>query len=485
MIQISDAEKAKWESGRYKKTLMISFPDMQLSIMEGGIYGESVTLKESLFDGNGALDVSGCISSSFSVEIRNQGYQFKGQRILAQIKIDNGNYMTLFNGYVDSVETVRDRSYQKLQCYDKLNYVGSKNVGYRISQLGDQFTIKSLRDTICQYVGITQMSATLPNDNVSVVNNYDSEVAFIDVLKSICQINGVFGIINRDGYLEYRKLAYWADYLPYPSNDIYPSSELFPGTIDTPNHEYIDAYQTIKYEDYTVEPIDKVVVRSGSSDAEYGEYGTGTNVIYIDNNLVEGLTDAVKDAIAENIYNNIYDISYRPFDGVAIGRPYVEVGDSVTYYVYDYSTGQAVSHLMTYNVLTRTLKGIQWLRDEYSASGDQYQPEIRLDGSAAAAEKAVEAVKGDISDIRQDISDIYANKQNFINSDILVPSQTGTEGDLCFKGTSGVSLKDLYRYENGAWVKVKFDNRITYTDQDDIVPGQTPLETGNIILVYE
>ena len=478
MIQITDAEKRKWESGRYKKTLMLTFPDLHLSILEAGIYGESISLKESLFDGNGALDVSGCISSSFSVEIRNQSYQFKGQRIIAQIKIDNGSYITLFDGYVDSVNTVRDRSYQKLQCYDKLNYVGSKNVGYRISQLGDQYTIRTLRDAICQYVGITQIEDSLPNDSVSVVNNYNSDVAFID------EINGVFGIINRDGCLEYRKLSYWADYLPYPSNDIFPSSELFPGTIDTPNHEYIDAYQTIKYEDYTVEAIDKVVVRSGSSDANYGEYGTGTNVIYIDNNLVEGLTDAVKDVIAENIYNNIYDIAYRPFNGVAIGRPYVEVGDAVTYYVYDYSSGQPVTHLMTYNVLTRNLKGIQWLRDEYSASGEQYQPEIRLEGSSAA-EKAVEAVKGDISEMKQDISDLYANKQNFINSDILVPSQTGTEGDLCFKGTSGTPAKDLYRYENNTWVKIEFDNRIEFTDQDTIVPGVTELATGHIIFVYE
>ena len=117
MINIPSTEKAKWESGRYQKELKLYFSYYGLTIQNSDIYGESMVLKESLFDGNGALDISGCVASSFSVEIRHQDYELKNKIVVASIRIDNGTWYPIFHGHVDSVETVRDRSYQKLTCY--------------------------------------------------------------------------------------------------------------------------------------------------------------------------------------------------------------------------------------------------------------------------------------------------------------------------------------------------------------------------------
>lgn len=75
--------------------------------------------------------------------------------------------------------------------------------------------------------------------------------------------------------------------------------------------------------------------------------------------------------------------------------------------------------------------------------------------------------------------------QNFIDEDVNPPSSAGATGDLMFKGNIGSNPKDLYRYENNQWVKIEFDNRISFTDLDTITPGVTPLETGHIIFVYE
>ena len=138
MIQISDAEKRKWESGRYLKQLKLEFPNINLILGEESVYGESMVLKESLFDGNGALEIFGCVASSFAVEIRHQDYELKNEPVIASIRIDNNNWIVLFRGYVDSVETVRDRSYQKIQCYDNLSRYGSKNVFLAYNGLNDK-----------------------------------------------------------------------------------------------------------------------------------------------------------------------------------------------------------------------------------------------------------------------------------------------------------------------------------------------------------
>lgn len=96
---------------------------------------------------------------------------------------------------------------------------------------------------------------------------------------------------------------------------------------------------------------------------------------------------------------------------------------------------------------------------------------------------SVSDIDGSISDINDEIDSLIANKQNFIDLDILQPTGSGQEGDLKFYGPLGDGKKELYRYENGQWVKVNIMN-VTMS-QTDITPGVTPLETGALYLVYE
>ena len=486
MIQISDAEKAKWESGKYQKSLKLYFPYLNLTIENSDIYGESMSLKESLFDGNGALEITGCVASCFSIEIRHQSYDLKNLIVIASIRIDNGNWIQLFRGNVDSVETVRDRSYQKLTCYDPIQYLATKNVYYAYDQLNDTFTVKQLRDKIFTFIGIGQKTQTLPNDSIVLNKTIDSgEISFIDAVKAICQLNGMFGIMNRDNQFEYRQLTFWDDDLPYPSAETFPSDDLFPGTIDSPNHTYIDAYQSIKYEDYEVALIDKVTVRDGSSDEEAGVYGSGDNNYLVDSNIFCGeLTILDKEAIATNLYNAVSGITYRPFDVSVLGRPYVEVGDAVSCYVYDYSTGSPVTYIMPFNVLTRTLKGIQWLRDEYTASGSQLQPEVILEGSGGASGSAINEVKDDIKDLKEAVEDLDRAKQDFIDLDILQPTWDAPEGHITLNSIqfeNGKYAYQWFRREGNTWRKMY----VAHFSQTDLVAGDDRLETGEIYLVYE
>lgn len=507
MIHIPDTEKHKWESGRYIKELKLDFPDINLTLYNDSIYGESMVLKEGLFDGNGALEIFGCVSSCFSIEIRypmltpdstlhpsNDLYPgridvlLKNQLIVVSIRINEGTWRQLFKGYVDSIDTVKNRSYQKLQCYDRLHRLIEENVYSVYDELGDTFTAKALRDAIFNYIGIQQVTQDLPNDSKILKKKDESgTIAFIEAAKEICRMNGRFGIMNREDKFEYRKLSYWYDFLPYPSDDIFPSNNLFPGEVATDNHEYIDAYESIRYEDYEVACIDKVVIRDSSSDDTEGSFGSGTNVYVIEGNkFLEGLDQIEKSNIAADLLYAVSDITYQPFDAVSLGRPYIEVGDAVSYYVYDYTSGEASTDVMTFNILMRTLKGLQWLRDEYSASGEEYQPAIKIDENSEV-KSDINNIKSDIGDINDKVGELFRDKQNLISLDILEPTWDASDADLLFHDNPETGYRDMWRYDTDHWVKCEFDNRISfiYTDDDDIIPGQSPLATGQIIFVYE
>lgn len=486
MLPIPDSEKTKWGSGQYLKELRIIFPDIQRVIYNDEIYGESMTLKESLFDGNGAINVSGCISSQFSIEIRHSLNAYVGQRIIAEIRIDGGAWRQLFSGYVDSVETVRDRSYQKLSCYDVIQYKGSTNVISAYESLNDTFTVKQLRDAVFTYLRINQKTQTLPNDLAVLAKNTElTELAAIDVMRALCQMNGMFGIINRDGQFEYRKLFFFYDKLPYPSDELFPASDLYPGEVSEDGHEYIDAYESVKYEEYEVEPITKVTVRDSSSDEQAAEYGTGTNNYLIEGNLLlSGALYSDKEFIAHNVYTTFAGLSFRPFDTNVIGRPYIEVGDAVSLYIYDYSSGEPVTVLLTFNILTRNLKGIQWLKDNYTANGAQYQPEVKIERTSGSDAAAIDSIKNDIKEIDDEIDALNSGKQDFIDLDIQVPTWESTEGHITInklQETTGGSVYQWYRMEDGEWVKML----VAQFSQTDLTPGETPLGTGEIYLVYE
>lgn len=70
-------------------------------------------------------------------------------------------------------------------------------------------------------------------------------------------------------------------------------------------------------------------------------------------------------------------VTYTPFSAECTGLPYLEVGDPVQFYVYDFEQSDKqkkdVFVLKSFYVLSRTLKGIQSLTDTLSAQGEEKQ----------------------------------------------------------------------------------------------------------------
>jgi len=197
-----------------------------------------------------------------------------------------------------------------------------------------------------------------------------------------------------------------------------------------------------------------VTVRDSQSDADYGQYGTTGNVLLIEGNMwCQGLNQSTKNQIAERIFGVVESMVYQPFEATSIGLPWIECGDAVAYYVYDYSSGEPITDIMGFTVLSRYLRGIQWLEDTYSAKGNEYQPEVKPVSLEGDASQEIKNIENTVSTINTKVD----NKQDKL---------TAGKGIQISNSTISVNL-------------------ITYSDQDNYVPGTTDLATGYVHLIYE
>ena len=435
-LNFSDADKVKYMTGQYLKEIRLYFPELSHSYLNSDIYAESLTLEESIFDGNGELSIVGCISNRFSIEVRNQGYQLKNKKVEVEIRIDGGSWNRIFTGYVDSVETVRDRSYQKLTCYDALYKYQSKDFYSAYSALNFPITIVALRNALFNFMGVTQKIQNLPNDTITITQTIeDGEISCLDAIRAICQMNGVFGRINAEGKFQYYDLEMPSDFLPYPSDDIFPSTDFYPSDGTEGVTDYIDKYKHVSFEDFQTAALTGVTVRDNQSDANYGQYGTAGNVLLIEGNMwCQGLGSATKDTIAQNIYNKLKNMNYQPFEATSVGLPWIECGDAVAYYVYDYSSGEPITDVMGFTVLSRYLKGIQWLEDTYSANGTEYQPQVKPVSIEGDASQEIQNLENAVSTVSSEVSNkqdkLTAGEGIIINSNtisVAVPITFGTQ----------------------------------------------------------
>ena len=480
-LNFSDADKEKYITGQYLKEVKLYFPQLNLTVLNDEIYEESLSLEEAIFDGNSALSIIGCISNRFSIEIRNKGVKLKKKDIQVSIRIDGGEWQRIFTGYVDSVENVRDRSYQKLMCFDVLYKYSDKNFYNTYAALNFPITIKTLRDAIFSYIGIQQQVTDLANDTVTISKTIeDGELAVIDALRAVCQMNGVFGKIDAYGIFKYVDVTVPQEIMPYP-NLIYPD-QAYPAS-GRGDFNYIDSYRegSLWFDDYSLAELTGVTVRDGISDTEYGSYGSTGNMLLIEGNIwCNGLNQSVKNTIAHNIFEKVRYIAYQPFNVTVPGLPYIECGDSITLYVYDYSSGEPETVVMAFSVLTRYLKGMQWMTDTYDAKGNEYQPEVKPVSYQSNTEQQITIIENEISGIGGRIDDIDSTIGG-ISSDIdnMSGDIDDMSGDIDDMNSAIESLT-----EEVTGISTELSSLITY-GTTDLNPGVTTLATGHVYLMYE
>lgn len=450
-MKVSESVRQAYRNTGTTKYITLTFPEHNISMKtgDGHIYSESMHLSEGLVNSD-SIEFVGCIASKFKIQVNNLKEDVKGRKIVVKIHTDGteDEPVALFKGIVDSAVRQSNRRVKEITAYDELYTKGNAEVAAWYKSLTFPITLGDLRGSLFRYIGLEQIETDLPNDGVSIKRKYDpNSLQALAVIKAICQINGVFGIVNRDGKFEYRILGnIEEDKGLYPG--FYPGPDAFPGVstvalglndIDSTDFSF---YKKVDYEEFQVKPVDKITIRQ-SEDDQGVTYGSGINNYIIQGNMFTyGLSKDALLQIAKNIYPNVKGFSYIPFQSENNGLPYLECGlDAASYMMIDFEkteeTGEIAYNRQNFYILNRELSGIQALKDSYSAKGEEYQSEFITD-----LQTQIDIIKKKQGASKQDIED-YVNDYTYDKStidDMVANFDPGTGGGGGFNVESVAEL---------------------------------------------
>lgn len=314
----------------------------------------------------------------------------------------------------------------------------------------ESITLKAFRDSFFKYIGLTQQSTTLVNDNMKVSKSVDDiDLTAKDVLEAICEINGVFGKMSRDDVFTYVELKPFSRGL-FPSKTLYPNKSLFPrkpGNVDTRRLE-MGEYKTLQVGDTNFEQITKLQIRQSEDDIGYIA-GDDTGVTYIiqGNFLTYSAgTDELK-TIANNVLSKISKVIFNPVNITLQGNPCVETGDTIR--IIDTNNNVYKSY-----VLQRTLTGIQMIMDSIISEGDQSLAEVngihhdilKLQGKTNELSRLIEGTSSILNDYAKGLKSEIAQKTDSIKLDVS-KSFTATD-DTIKKVQADLELK-IDKDDNG------------------------------------
>lgn len=362
--EFTEDVKNLYDTDSIRKRIVVHFPNGETRDIENDrIYFESMSLTESICDEENLI-FGGCNASKFEIQVADVEEDIRGLEIEVKQYIED-KYVPLFMGVIDSADRQDNRRFKKITAYDRMYTVGAQDVTDWLRTIKIPISIMELRNKICEKLGFIQTSTALVNDYIIISKlSIKDGVTARDVLRAICEVNGVFGYITRMGYFDYVSLK----------------------TTEQPFS--VTGYRKVRYEEYTVRGIESLSVR-GSSGATILTIGTGNRYVLRDNFLVYGIVgDALQEA-AKNLLQKIKGITYRDFSGVGRGLPYIFLGRHIKYAVNTNSVGKPAEVVDSY-VLKRTLSGVQALKDTYSASGEEFQPDVPADASTSETARQLE-----------------------------------------------------------------------------------------------
>lgn len=407
MVNYQYAELFKKDS--IDKQLTIETDDKTTKITNVELHQEQFELTESICS-ESELTIGSCEAAVLKFTVSNIFLPMKDKMITVKTVIDNNtaNPFQIGRYKVYSDTPTADRTKRDIVAYDRLYDVINADVAEWYNALlpekDSTTTMKAFRDSFFGYFGIEQADAQLVNDDMKVEKTVEpEELSGATVLNCICEINGCFGHIGRDSKFHYIYLEQKIQGL-YPRNNLYPADDLYPRE---PKSTRISKslYISAQYEDFLVKTIDKLQIRKEEDDIGV-IVGSGTNAYVIqDNFLVYGKGSEELTGIANNIYGKIRGIIYRPFSADCKGNPCIEVGDAVRL--------PTKYEIIESYVLKRTLKGIQALRDNYEATGEEYRSTqvnsvhksiIQLKGKTNVLTRTIEETNSKITDVESGLS---------------------------------------------------------------------------------
>ena len=447
------------------------------------------SLSESLCS-DSKLSFGKCESACLKIKIANTVKSLKGQTLQVTETLANKDNAPFKIGtyIVDEDTLTSDKKYRNITAYDRLYSISSINVSDWYSKLFpskqvpliryenvtkewtytgidgkevteyyeelepityyqteyESITLKAFRDSFFKYIGLTQQSTTLINDNMKVSKSVDDiDLTAKDVLEAICEINGVFGKMSREDVFIYVELKSPSKGL-FPSKTLYPNSSLFPrkpGNVDT-RRLPMGEYKTLQVGDTNFEQITKLQIRQSEDDIGYiaGD-DTGVSYIIQGNFLTYSSgTDELK-TIANNVLSKISKVIFNPINITLQGNPCVETGDTIR--IVDTNNKVYMSY-----VLQRTLTGIQMLMDSIISEGDQSLAEvngihhdiIKLQGKTNELSRLIEGTSSTLNDYAKGLKSEISQKTDSLKLSVSKSfSVTNSNIDKVSKGLSSTN----------------------------------------------
>lgn len=438
------------------KQLSIVSDDGKVNITNTELHQEKFELTESLCSEQ-ELTFGSCEAAMIKFTVSNTFLPMKGRWMTVRMSLGgHADIPFQFGRYkVDSDTPTADRTCRDVVAYDALYDILNADVAawyntvfpsHKEQQkdkdgktttvtVYDPVTMKQFRDSFFKHFGIEQADIALINDNMSIEKTVavtassetssDTEesstigesISGKEVLSCICEINGCMGHMGRDGKFHYIYLEQNIQGL-YPRNDLYPADDLFPRDPKS-NRIGKDLYITAEYEDFLVKTINKLQIREQKNDIGV-IVGTGDNAYVIEDNfLVYGKGSKELKGIAKNILSKIRGIIYRPFTADCKGNPCLEVGDAVRL--------PTKYELIESYIFKRTLKGIQALRDDLEADGEEYRTNgangiqksiLKLKGRSNVLERTIEKTQSTITDVEKGLQSQITQTASEIRTEV-------------------------------------------------------------------
>lgn len=372
---INSSLKEKYWDSATDKQMVISVVGTNQKIDNSMLEIGTFALEESLCS-ESELKFGACEANCVKFTARNTAGNIIGKTISIEETIDGDSENPMPYGVfkVASDVPTADRTKRQITAYDAMYDIINTDVKSWYAGLSFPMTLKQFRDSFFAHLGIAQVETSLVNDSMTVNKTIvatqtddssavteESAISGKTVVTAICEINGCFGNINRNGKFEYVFLKAITSAL-YPAEDLFPSDNLFPSDANT--ESMTGHYITFDYEDFQSKAITQLEIKTSEDNAGAIVGTAGNNYSITGNFLVSEKTGAELEQIANNLLPIMKQAAYTPIKScTCVGNPCLTLGEPIRF--------NTTREIVETYLLQRTLTGVQSKRDSISAQGTQ------------------------------------------------------------------------------------------------------------------
>lgn len=415
--------KRAYINGTVHNELYIHIPvaneETSYTIRNENIVSESFKLTQSVCD-DSDLRFGGCIASEFEIETtvdvdltgRNIHVYLYQEAIMPTYPSEDtyptadsseiiatypghtvykgygGSSIGIFSGYIFSCKRSKNGIIRKIIAYDDMFWRGNVDCTawykalYRDHAQNGAITMGFLRKAIETEMGVRLQNANiaLPADDMPVYM-IEGTVTFIELLRQICEFNGCFAFINSAGRLEYKtiKSSNYVDGV----NNIFESYEHY-ADVETEDFEKLqipfDGLSILTGENNLYYPADLVNPAVEDNMYEINNELTKTGYTLQSMGTAVGAIADPNSVVSKVAENFAAAEPYTPISLKVDFRSWVEVGDKIRVPIYKYRLNNTRQReYVTSLVLSRTISGLPYLKDEITANGENYDHDDYID----------------------------------------------------------------------------------------------------------